>query len=131
MDNHQWNDVSEEDIQNYQIMFSNPNLKNQLLTSLQNEYLLDILAGNTSLCQYISIDVTLALTILFTTELKGTISRVFEMDLFAQLKFLFFTFDHHKHLTLRPCQNLHHIIQHCQWRNYIPFVRISGQSQQA
>lgn len=51
MDNHQWNDVSEEDIQNYQIMFSNPNLKNQLLTSLQNEYLLDILAGNISLRQ--------------------------------------------------------------------------------
>ena len=73
---------------------------------------------------------TLALTILFTTESKGTISRVFEMDLFAQLKFLFFTFDHQRYLTLRPCQNLHHIIQHCQWRNYIPFVRISGQSQQ-
>jgi hypothetical protein len=85
--------------------------KSELISVIRKEYFLDIL---------------IALTILSKTEHHGNISRLFEYEMFNQLKFFLFIFDHKQYLNFRPCQNLHHIIQHCQMRNYISPVKNFG-----
>ena len=123
MDDHRWDEVTEEDVHKYQIQFENLQAKYSLLVVLQKEYFLDILAGNNlQISRDVSMDIALAITILSITKSTENVSRIFEIDFLDQLKFFFFIFDHQQYSTLRPCQSLQHIIQHCQWRNYITLV---------
>jgi hypothetical protein len=105
MDNHQWNKITEDDIRK----FKNIHSKSEFISIIQKEYFLDII---------------IALTILSKIEHYENISRLSEHEMFNQLKFLLFIFDHKQYLNIRPCQNLQHIIQHCQMRNYISPVKM-------
>ena len=99
-DNHPWDKIIEEDARKFKDLHS----KLDLISVIQKEYFLDII---------------IALTILSKTEHHGNLSRLHECDMFHQLQFLLFIFDQQRYFNLRPCENLQHIIQHCQMRNYI------------
>jgi len=45
MDNHKWNEITQQDIQEYYFKFEKIDLKLKLLSVIRNEYFLDILSG--------------------------------------------------------------------------------------
>lgn len=68
-----------------------------------------------------------ALSILSKVQHSENTSYINEDEMFNQIAFLLYTFGIPKYLIIRPCQNLHQIIQeiiqHCQSRNYISSVK--------
>ncbi|CAF3689802.1 unnamed protein product [Rotaria socialis] len=107
-DNHKWNEITQQHIEQYHSNFADANSKSKLVSLIRKEYFLDILA---------------ALSILSKVQNSENMPRIFECELLNQMTFLLFTFGNKHHLNIRSCQTCNQIIQqliqHCQLRNYI------------
>lgn len=101
IDNHKWNEITEDDIKKYSLKFKEINLKSKLISIVRKEYLFDSISA-----------------LIILSNINENL-RIFEYEIFNQMKFLLFVFDY----QIRPCENLQQIIlKHYQLRNYISIV---------